>query len=408
MTGVLPSPVELVVRCAATDRTDSLERRIDRLVDAGPDWERVVRVARANDVTPLLLRALAERESAVPDDVLSQLRATVRQSSMRGVHLVGDLRVVVDALDDAGIPALPFKGPALSQSAYGDPALRPFRDIDLLLPRGELSRAVDRLQSEGYDWLDGVPRLDDAAVLGGPYTPPLASEFRLHEGSTTVELRWQVGEPSRPLDLTFEELWARRGSIQLAGRETPSLSVEDRLLVLAHHGVKHRWDRLKWVCDVAASVRPAGAIDWPVLLERARKARARRKLSVSLLLAEGLLDAPVPAWVSDEVGADGRAVGLADGFVESFAADPLSPSDRPARIRYNALAADGPRDALASVFLSPWFHPRLGEYRLAPLPGPLHPVYYAVRPVRAATSVVGAAANRLRARLGSTESAGVR
>ena len=394
----LSPEAELVVRCATT-RPAGRDGRVDGLVAVGPDWEQVVEVASANGVAPLVLRQLDARALDLPEEARSSLRRSSRQTSIRAMHLADELRTILDDLDHAGVSALPFKGPTLALASYGDLALRPFRDLDLLVPRAGLSRAVDRLQSLGYEWTVDAPRLDDSAVLGGPFTRPLAAEFRLHRGPATVELRPRVGSPSRPLDLAFEGLWERRETVRLAEHPVPALSPEDRLLVLAYHGVKHRWDRLKWICDVAETTRAADGLEWGTLLERARASGARRKLCVALALADALFDAAVPAWVLLEARSDPRAVALADEAVEAFSTDPLDTPEMRAPVRYNALACDSTLAAMGTVLRAPWFHPSLAEYRLRPLRGVLHPLYYPLRPVRASAVLASSAVGGLRDRL---------
>ena len=400
----LSPEAELVVRCATTRRPRDGDGRIAAVVAADPDWERVVEIACANGVGPLVSRQFDAREIDLPGEARSALRRSSRRTSMRGLRLADELRSIVDDLDQAGIRALPFKGPTLAIASYGDLALRPFRDLDLLVPRADLTSAVDRLQSRGYEWTVDAPRLDDAVVLGGPFTRPLAAEFRLHRGPVTVELRPRVGAPSRPFDVATEALWGRRDHVAMAGRTVPALSPEDRLLVLAYHGVKHRWDRLKWVCDVAETTRAADGLEWGTLLERARASGARRRLSVALVLADALFETDVPSRVLREARSDPRAVALADEAVDAFSSDPLDTPEMRAPVRYNALASDSAAAAAATVLCAPWFHPTLAEYRLRPLPGALHPLYYPLRPVRAAAVLAGSAVEGLRDRLPWTSS----
>jgi hypothetical protein len=89
------------------------------------------------------------------------------------------------ALEDHGIPCLPLKGALLAQRVHGDPGLRPSGDIDLLVPPGRLSEAVDLLMADGY-----APPSDRTDARGLPEL-----HFRLdHPGGALprVELHWRV------------------------------------------------------------------------------------------------------------------------------------------------------------------------------------------------------------------------
>jgi hypothetical protein len=52
---------------------------------------------------------------------------------------------------EAGIPAIPLKGPALAQALHGDSSLRTYVDLDILVPRSMVGRAFDLLRPGGYE-----------------------------------------------------------------------------------------------------------------------------------------------------------------------------------------------------------------------------------------------------------------
>ena len=50
----------------------------------------------------------------------------------------------------AGIPAIPYKGPALAATAYGNVGLRVFGDLDILIQKEDVPRAADMMTALGY------------------------------------------------------------------------------------------------------------------------------------------------------------------------------------------------------------------------------------------------------------------
>ena len=50
----------------------------------------------------------------------------------------------------AGVPFLVLKGAALAHLVYGDPRLRPMRDVDLLIRKADAGRALDVLTRCGF------------------------------------------------------------------------------------------------------------------------------------------------------------------------------------------------------------------------------------------------------------------
>lgn len=384
--------VELLVRCADAAGVED-EARIRSLVAASPDWERVLELARTHGVTPLVnrtVRAVSRPDAStgasdgvpeeVPEEVLARLADRTRSIAMRNLRSAGELHAILDAFEDRGIRALPFKGPVLARFAYGDVGLREFGDLDLLVHREDVREAVDVLEARGYEWRD-APRRDDAALLGGPFTMSLVPEYGLRRRDLEVEVRWRVGDPDRPFGLDVETLWTRRETVAVAGEDVPALSPEDRLLVLAFHGTKHRWHLLKWICDFAASME-ATDVAWPGLLRRAGRCGTERKLLVGVALADSLFGVDVPDGVERRLSDDARVATLADRVVDDLLAGSVARPDWTERAVYNARASDSAADVLRMLLrLSP-LHPSLPEYRLLPLPGPLHPIYYPLRPLR--------------------------
>lgn len=379
MSPRLPPEMATLVRCvgATVDAGEGADA-------AGLDWERVADLAEVHGVTPLLRDGLDELpEDPVPAPVRAQVAERARSTATRNLQLVNELHGVLDALGEADVRALPFKGPVLAAFAYGDLSRRSYMDLDLLVHPEDARRAVDRLEALGYEWAEGTPRRDDAVLLGGPVTLPIVNEYGLRRAGVDLEVRTGVGEPQVPFAVEFEQLWERRQHVAVGGRELPALAPEDRLLVLAYHGTKHRWHLLKWACDFEAAL-AATDPDWPALLARARRRNLERRLLLGVALVEALFDPSVPAVVRRRVELDAELGTLADRVLAGYAAgEPVRPSARQ-RAGFLFRASDSLADRARVLLFATALHPSLPEYRRLPLPGSLHPLYYLLRPARLA------------------------
>lgn len=381
--------VELLVRCVPPSGEITAVDRVRTLLADDLDWELVLELGQRHGVIPLLNRTLGQRADnehakAVPDSVRSRLSERARSTALHNAHVTAELGAILDSFEDHGIRALPFKGPVLAAVAYGDVGLREFGDLDLLVPPEDVTRAVDILEARGYAW-EAVPRLDDSALLGGPFTRVLVPEYELQREHFTVEVRWRVGDPDRPFSPDVETLWTHRETTEVAGRDVAVLSSEERLLVLAFHGTKHNWHLLKWVCDFVAAMEQTD-VHWPRLLRRARRHRVERKLLVGVALADALFDVTPPESVRDRLEADERAIPLAEQVVEAFDSGVPSRPTLTERIVFNVWASDSTGDRLRAVLYDSRFHPGIAEYELLPLRGPLHPLYYLLFPARLLTT----------------------
>ncbi len=64
------------------------------------------------------------------------------------------------------------------------------------------------------------------------------------------------------------------------------------MLFLCVHGAKHMWSRLMWLGDVGRLAQ--AGVDWTAVMKLASETRCERPVLLGLLLANDLLDAPVP------------------------------------------------------------------------------------------------------------------
>lgn len=64
--------------------------------------------------------------------------------------MTSELIKVVKILEENNIEAISFKGPVLSQLAYGDVVSRQYCDLDILVDEKELIRTVNLFLDNGY------------------------------------------------------------------------------------------------------------------------------------------------------------------------------------------------------------------------------------------------------------------
>src|SRR2546426_10956064 len=104
-----------------------------------------------------------------------------RSIARRNLCLTGDLLSLLELFEARGIPAVPFKGPVLAVQAYGDVALREFRDLDILVTHRDITRARELLLARGFSAESDPPwnwhqrlRRDDGLIveLHSEFAPP--------------------------------------------------------------------------------------------------------------------------------------------------------------------------------------------------------------------------------------------
>ncbi|HEX8183840.1 MAG TPA: nucleotidyltransferase family protein [Blastocatellia bacterium] len=300
-----PAECELILCCAATVLDKERLNRIGSLLDAGLDWDYLVIEADRHGLMPLVYSNLgAAFPEAVPEPFINTLRDNFRKNAISNLLLTSEMCSIINLLGASGVSAVPFKGPTLAVAAYGDLALREFRDIDLLVREEDVLRARAILAARGYAPDHQLSRAQETAYLKSE------NECGL-KGRVYLELQWNIVPRNHSFKLNDDELWRNLDLINVEGQQVAALSTEDLLLLLCVHASKQSWKRLSWVCDVSELIRARRDMDWNRLFERAKRLGGKRMLSTGLILANGLLGAALPDFALEQVNADRAARRLA-------------------------------------------------------------------------------------------------
>jgi len=295
---------ELLACCARVEPGPAVLERIAWLLGKSLDWQAVVRLAWWHRIRPLTYRRLrAQPEGIVPDEVLAEFAEHARELAQRNVRLAKGLREVTRCCEASSLRTLIFKGPVLARDAYGDPDLRECGDLDLLVHRDDLPRAMERLKSDGYRSLLGELENKRVQQIG-------ASEFQRDGVTFDVHTRLTPWWLSYRID--FDRWWEAGIPLSDGGTHVRKLSPEDTVIVLAIHGTKHWWERLRWVCDIAELVNRGHVTDWDRLEVEAARIGSARTVSLALWLAGDVLAARLPADVRQRVGRSPVVRQLAD------------------------------------------------------------------------------------------------
>lgn len=276
------------------------------------DWARVIQDAHQHRIIALLYARLkSAHDGAYPGAVRRYLRLRAQVEALRSHAFADELLRLIALLSEQGISALPFKGPVLANALYGDVALRPFVDLDVLVHREDLLQGCALLRDQGYR-----PVLESKA---GATVEQVLSNVRMkdvafaHEGKQIrLELHWALFPQELSLSYDNEALWSRAVSVPLNGTAVRTLAPEDLMLYLCVHGAKHGWSSLIWIRDVAEVLRAHPTLDWARIHREAVTLRCVGLLHIGLRLAVRLLGAAVPGNVEVMIAADKKAARLAE------------------------------------------------------------------------------------------------
>ncbi len=367
--------------CARVDLDVASREKLRSIVAGGIDLHRLVREARREGLVPLVCRHVrelvpGEDHSGIVRDLESEARANVLTS----LTAAGELAEVSSALRRIGVCAIAIKGPVSATLCYGDLGLRTFGDLDLLISPSELPAAWSYLQGQGY-----VPRF---ALSPSSRARLLRSDSQLAfssaDGLRRIDLHWSLLPQGHTFTPGNDGPFARRSALRLGATEVPTLSLEATLLFLLLHGMKHQWESLLWLADVAELIRRHPALNWNEVMAWSAHPGRKRLIDVSLALVHALLDAPVPEWVLARGRTDGAVATIAGALARKllFPASDMPPwlPNTIFGLQY-LLAMERGRDRLRFLH-DVLLRPTPLEWEALPLPPALAPLYYLVRPMR--------------------------
>jgi hypothetical protein len=275
--------VDLLLCCADISIDTVRGDRIKKLLRTDLDWEYLLQTAGWHGVTPLLYHTLRRiSPTDVPQAILEQLQHHSRANAARNLFLTDELLKLLTLLESHGVPALPYKGPVLTASIYGNLALREFADLDILVHERDYQRTQHLLSTSGYRFMKAF-EWESTYVDGS--------------GRVAVDLHQRMSPHEFPSPLQFEHVWERRHQTVLLGTKVPSLSPEDTLLMLAIQISKDagsRYFQLAKLCDMAALLRAFPSLDLAQALLHARQGGGERMLLFSLALVSDLLGVRLP------------------------------------------------------------------------------------------------------------------
>jgi putative nucleotidyltransferase-like protein len=292
------APWALLVECA---RPNPGIERLDEMLRGLVDWPVFLQLAEKHSVPGLVARRLLDSvEGAVPPEIFEELRERHRALALFTLRLTAEMFRLFDRFTASSVEALVIKGPVLSARCYGDPGLRQYGDLDLIVRDKDIVRATELMTSLGYE-----PRVPLTAIQA----KKIPGEYVFRQSSTKllVEFHTELTFRYHPRPLPVEKLFERQVRVKIDAHDVPALSPEDELVLISIHGAKHFWEQLSYIADVAAFV-SAQPLDWARVRSSADEVGGERMLKVGLRLAEEVLGARLPESVAALVRSD-RASG---------------------------------------------------------------------------------------------------
>ena len=296
-----PSPErQLLLAAVKLSPNDAQQEQLRRLAAERLSWSYVSALADRNGVAPLAYHVLTTFGAIAPgDERIAPLKARYFANAANGLVLARELVDLLALFKSAGVAGIPYKGPTLAVSLYGSLVLREFSDLDVIVAPREVPAARDALLEHGYQPAVAMTARQEHELVVSRAGYFMSFNRHTPAGRIVVELHWRI-----PASFPIEGFENRLSTISLLGRDVPDVCDEDLLLLLSAHGVKHAWNQLKWICDVAQLIERRPAFDWEHALQRATRLGGRRVVLLACAMAAVTLQTRLPSLLASAVASD--------------------------------------------------------------------------------------------------------
>ena len=285
---MISDKMQLLLHCCrcALDKNDySL---INYISETQIDWPVFINLTGQQRMFPLVHFAFKNCADVVPIPVQQEIAGHATKNLKRMMNLAGELGELHQLFSSNNIGFISLKGPLMVLQLYRDYAWRQTRDIDLLVEETTIDQAISALTGAGYVLMDEYfcqhPEKRTLYMKRENHV-----RFRHPFKTILIELHWAVSKYFT--SISTEELFRKKISFSVNDKIYNTLSINDYFIVLATHGIYHRYELLFWLYDIAHILSLQG-INPDELLANAKKYKCITSVKVSMELAYSLFNIP--------------------------------------------------------------------------------------------------------------------
>ncbi len=261
------------------------------------DWDGLLQTADTGGVAPLVYEAV-RGQGLLPAPIEENLRLSYYGVARTNLLRFHRLEKVLQRLAEAGIDVILLKGAALAEVVYGNLALRPMCDFDLLVHETDVEGTLRILVALGYERPYGEFRPGFIRAFRNQIMMSKADDTE----TRPIEIHWRLLAPLHyQRAIPGDWLWQTAYPARLGAAPVRILSPEAQVLHLSGHLLQHggyEKANLRQLYDLAeVVVLYREQIDWDELLARAQAYDLVLPLREALSRAHELWSLPLPPAV---------------------------------------------------------------------------------------------------------------
>jgi len=244
---------ELLIRCCGIARNlPVFGSPTQTTLPNGFDQDLFANMAVQHKVVAIALAGLRKMGIALKPSVAGTLKAHAMRNRLVWEFILEEAHAVTQALKNEGIPALVLKGLASSSELYGDPYIREFNDLDILVNLPDVGPMISLLAVHG--WMASDYRKVDlmfgrSSLVQQGHHVTFWKESRLFRMDIYDRIGWEH-ELFRRDDI--DAIFGRAIVLDTPAGGIPAPILADHAPLIVAHGIQHAWCLLHWLLDAAA------------------------------------------------------------------------------------------------------------------------------------------------------------
>jgi len=272
------------------------------------DWNSFLQKARENGISGVVysrLRRIKKDCPHIPSFIFKKLKRDYFLNATKNSLIFEELGRVLETFRKAGLQVIALKGAVLAEKMYGNLALRPMTDVDLLVKKEDLWRLDEKLEIFGYKPSDiSVDDIDFSST----YLTTL--DYRsLSSNSPSFHIHWHFVNSTIPndsyiKDIKIEDIWRDAEKTKIANVETLVMAPHHLLIHLAEHALRvtHSLSKFSFFCDLDEAVNfYQERLDWERLIKESIKFNLSRMVYQSLYFTSKFLGTKIQESVLSEL-----------------------------------------------------------------------------------------------------------
>ena len=303
-----PEVTVLLMACTLDVSAAEKEQLVQFLGLHQLNWDRLYTLSTRHRITPFLYRMLWE-VPAVPKPFLARLQQDCRIAATDNLLKLHEYHSIESILTASAIEYMALKGIYLAEHAYPDSSLRISGDIDLLVRKEDVSKAIQVLEAHAYrlspkhalHWKQG-----EQVILHDLFEVSLFKPF--YNGSRfDIDLHWKIMNFNKDYTL-FDLDYVRSEPAYRTEREI--------LLLVVHHGVNNIWQQIYYINDLYFLLRKK-EVDWVWLMQECRQHGIEQIFLVGLYWCKRIWKLDLPPFIQESLHA-AKLAALAEEFAKNW------------------------------------------------------------------------------------------